>query len=148
MHTRRIKLRLYTSVEPAGRLERCYPQFVARCTELIAEQRRWAKEAHALLDRRRKWAARASERAHAADVLHDRDAKVGPVRVRPHMPTCLYLTRSTQSRSQSAIVNVGRGQQQCCPRCRPQFACIVNPGSRHIDHTDEAAYEPRDRVKT
>jgi hypothetical protein len=106
MHTRRIKLRLYTSVEPAGRLERCYPQFVARCTELIAEQRRWAKEAHALLDRRRKWAARASERAHAADVLHDRDAKVGPVRVRPHMPTCLYLTRSTQSRSQSAIVNL------------------------------------------
>jgi folylpolyglutamate synthase/dihydropteroate synthase len=31
------------AVEPAGRLERCYPQFVTRCTELIAEQRRWAK---------------------------------------------------------------------------------------------------------
>jgi hypothetical protein len=31
------------AVEPAGRLERCYPQFVTRCTELIAEQRRWDK---------------------------------------------------------------------------------------------------------
>ena len=43
------------AVEPTGRLERCYPQFVARCTELIAEQRRWAKEARVLLNKRRKW---------------------------------------------------------------------------------------------
>jgi hypothetical protein len=60
---------------------------------------RYASEARALLDKRRKWAERASERAHAADALRDRDAEADGRRAENRAAVFMRLEKRADDRA-------------------------------------------------